>query len=153
MELPVIPNRPEIIWDIAACIEFMDQADALISTPINTESGEEVAARIAEIITMYASSANVMASCKWYEQAAYKYEYHLHAKGLKERGRNNQFSELTAPSILKDYFKSRTAIFQALYIRAERTNSMLTHAMEGARSLLSRLKQEAYFAQVSSNLP
>jgi len=144
-------NRPEWLWDIAAVFEFLNQADEALALPINTDQGEEVADRLAELIALFPASCNVVAACKWYEQAAYKQEFHMYAEELKSRA-GDTYKHLTAPSVLRDYLKSRTAEFQALYTRAERTNAAITHSMEGLRSILSKLKVDKQIENYASNL-
>lgn len=144
-------NRPEWIWSIEQAFTFLDEADEALARPVNTENGEEVADRLAELIAMFPASCNVVAACKWYEQAAYKQEFHLYADELKSRA-GDTYKHLTAPSVLRDYLKSRTAEMQALYTRAERTNAAITHAMEGLRSILSKIKEDRKISNYASNL-
>jgi hypothetical protein len=145
------PNRPEWLWSLESVFQFLEQADEAIALPINTENGEEVAERLAELIAMFPASCNVVAACKWYEQAAYKQEFHMYAEELKSRA-GETFRHLTAASVLRDYLKSRTAEVQALYTRAERTNAAITHAMEGLRSILSKIKEDKKISNYAANL-
>jgi hypothetical protein len=144
-------NRPEWIWSIESVFEFLNQADEALALPINTDQGEEVADRLAELIALFPASCNVVAACKWYEQAAYKQEFHMYAEELKSRA-GDTYKHLTAPSVLRDYLKSRTAEFQALYTRAERTNAAITHSMEGLRSILSKIKEDRRISNYATNL-
>lgn len=135
-------NKPDYIWTQESCKAFLSTAEGLIATPINTESGEEIAERIADIIALYPASANVLASLKWYAETAYRTEFERIAKYIKEGKADAVTAPLQVPSILKDYIKSRTAAEQAMLLRADRVNSMLTHAMEGLRSVLSKIKED-----------
>jgi len=135
-------NRPDYIWTWESCEAFLNTAEGLIATPINTESGEEIAERIADIIALYPASANVVASLKWYNESAYRSEFERIAKYIKDGKADAVTAPLQVPSILKEYIKSRTANEQAMLVRGERVNSMLTHAVEGLRSVLSKVKED-----------
>jgi hypothetical protein len=147
-------NKPDYIWTWESCAAFLDTAEGLIATPINTESGEEIAERIADIIALYPASANVVASLKWYNESAYRSEFERIAKYIKDGKADAVTAPLQVPSILKEYIKSRTANEQAMLVRGERVNSMLTHAMEGLRSVLSKIKEDrrvsSYAGQVGN---
>ena len=146
-QLPV----PEWIWSIESVFEFLAMADELIARPIDTDDGDGLANRIAELTALFPASYNTLAACKWYEQSAYKYEVHLYADELKQRA-GEVHKPLVAPSILRDYLKSRTAELQALYERADRTNAALTHTIEGMRSILSKVKEDRRHAAFAGNL-
>jgi hypothetical protein len=147
-------NKPEYVWTFDSCLSFLDTAEGLISAPINTESGEEIADRITDIIALYPASANVVASLKWYNESAYRSEFERIAKYIKDGKADAVTAPLQVPSILKEYIKSRTANEQAMLVRGERVNSMLTHAMEGLRSVLSKIKEDrrvsSYAGQVGN---
>jgi hypothetical protein len=144
-------NRPEWLWDIAAVFEFLNQADEALALPINTDSGEEVANRLAELIALFPSSCNVMAACRWYEQAAIEQVYREEALKMKERA-GETYKAFVSPSVLNKYITARTAEFQALYTRAERTNAAITHSMEGLRSILSKLKVDKQIENYATNI-
>jgi hypothetical protein len=144
-------NRPEWIWSIESVFEFLNQADEALALPINTDSGEEVADRIAEFVNMFSASANVMAACKWYEQAAIEQVYREEALKMKDRA-GETYKSFVSPSVLNKYIAARTAEFQALYTRAERTNAAITHSMEGLRSILSKLKVDKQIENYATNL-
>ena len=135
------PNCPQWIWGIDQVFEVLEYTEDFLCARVNTESGEAIAAKLEECISLYASSANVLAACRWYMDAAFRQEVHLYADELKSRA-GDTFKPLVAPSILNAYLKSRCAEWSALYTRAERQNAGLTHSMEGLRSLLSKLKED-----------
>lgn len=134
--------KPDWIWNIADCLTFLETAEGVIASPINTENGEEIAATIGDLIAMYPASSNVVASMKYHNEANYRKQYEAIAKHLKEGKASTDTLPLTVPSVLKDYIKSRTADTQALLVRAERINAAITHAIEGLRSVLSKVKED-----------
>jgi hypothetical protein len=134
--------KPEWIWNIDSCLTFLETAEGLIASPINTENGEELAAAIGDLIAMYPSSSSVVASMKYHNESNYRKQYEGIARHLKEGKASTDTLPLTVPSVLKDYIKSRTADTQALLVRAERINAAITHAIEGLRSVLSKVKED-----------
>jgi len=134
--------KPDWIWNIDSCLTFLETAEGLIASPINTENGEELAAAIGDLIAMYPSSSSVVASMKYHNEANYRKQYEGIARHLKEGKASTDTLPLTVPSVLRDYIKSRTADTQALLVRAERINAAITHAIEGLRSVLSKVKED-----------
>jgi len=134
--------KPDWIWNIDSCLTFLETAEGLIASPINTENGEELAAAIGDLIAMYPSSSSVVASMKYHNESNYRKQYEGIARHLKEGKASTDTLPLTVPSVLKDYIKSRTADTQALLVRAERINAAITHAIEGLRSVLSKVKED-----------
>lgn len=134
--------KPDHIWPVNECQQVLEQIDEILTARVDSSNGDAIAQTIGDLIAFYASSSDVVSSLKWHQETAYRREFEIIAKYLKEGNAKAETLPLQVPSILKDYIKSRTADTQALLVKAERSNAAITHSIEGLRSILSKLKEE-----------
>lgn len=142
------PNKPEYIWEISDIMDFIQQSESFLMTQINTDDGDEIAWRIAECINLIPAMNNALASAKWHTDTAYRAEWE-HVQAIYT---TDNPTPLYAASVLKDYIKSRTAEAQALLLRAEKLSSGVIHALDGLRSILSKLKEDRRASSYGQNL-
>jgi len=142
------PNKPEYIWEVDDIANFVRESESFLMTQINTEDGEEIAWRIAECINLIPAMNNALASAKWHTDTAYRHEW----EKIQAIYATDTPTPLYAASVLKDYIKSRTAEAQALLLRAEKLSSGVVHALDGLRSILSKLKEDRRASSYGQNL-
>jgi hypothetical protein len=99
--------------------------------------------KISELINLYPSSSEALASATYWRDLMKKEEYDKVIKAIKNNQLGKDMAGVTSASNLTKYIESRIADANYLVTKAERLNRALTHAMEGYRSILSMEKESA----------
>lgn len=134
--------RPDYVWTIEQMFDFFEQIDGVMAVKASTTDGNAVADHIADLLMLFPSSTNVVASAKWYANEAYRHEYNKVTEALKANEQPKELRGVLSPLAIKEYIKSRTSDFIYIADRADRCNAAITHSLDALRSVLSNLKAE-----------
>lgn len=143
--LPAQVPKPSYVWSIQNIFDLFDQITQTLEEEVPADNGDAVASKISELLLLYPSSCDALASCVWYAETAYRDAYnavYLSVKGILGSDTPAELKGLLSASVVNAYIKSRTADFQYMRERAERLNRAITHALDALRSLLSSIKED-----------
>lgn len=139
---PPPTTRPDYVWTIQQLFDFFEQIDSVMAVKASTTDGNAVADYIADLLMLFPSSTNVLASAKWYANEAYRHEYNKVTEALKAGNQPKELRGVLSPLAIKEYIKARTSDFIYIADRADRCNAAITHSLDALRSVLSNLKAE-----------
>ena len=131
------------VWKVDAIIDALTQIENAIITDVQDTSPALLVMKISELINLYPSSSEALASATYWRDLMKKEEYDKVIKAIKNNQLGKDMAGVTSASNLTKYIESRIADANYLVTKAERLNQALTHAMEGYRSILSMEKESA----------
>lgn len=131
------------VWKVDAIIDALALIENAIVTDVQDTSPALLVMKISELINLYPSSSEALASATYWRDLMKKEEYDKVIKAIKNNQLGKDMAGVTSASNLTKYIESRIADANYLVTKAERLNRALTHAMEGYRSILSMEKESA----------
>lgn len=153
MKLPKPDQRiviPDYVMSIEKIEANLQHIDNLLSVTVDTTNLNSLGDHLADLQTWFPTSGNMVAAAEFYYQSVYELRYKEAWKQAKKQT-DEPDKYFFAPSILKEYLKSRCADWIWLKYKTERQNRSLTHILSNLRTLISKekevFKQSSYSGQ------
>lgn len=130
--------------NIDVCVKEIDNALLKVkSIPLEHLDGLDDLSR--HLMSYFALSSDLMASAKYHQLEAQKDAYTSYTEKYTDKGK------LMPPSIIKQIADSKCAIQTARFVKTERQNAGISHALEMIRTLISKGKSDREFTQRMEN--
>jgi len=129
------------MWNIEEIEKVLSLIEVAIEYREDNHNPEALAIKITELINLYPSSSEALASATYHRDNQRRIEYNNVVSAIKNKTLGKEMAGVTSASNLTKYIDSRIAHHNYIVTKAERLNRAITHAMDGYRSILSHEKE------------